>query len=260
MGLNDMTDGGLGDTLKQWNEEYFRKLGLFVHLELSESALKHKSQKSSAFRKPTAMYGAEDKKRKEDERKFVIVVTKLDDEGEPTEAMREWTGEEEMPATPHPEDEKRAEVEGDNVQSPLGQGFAEMPAEVPMATELPAEQHDEKNTDPPAGYFEMAGDVPQMSATVAGPLGGYFEMDADNSATLQKLHIDDKAENESEKKLEGSTENVDTNATPQQEALPGKDLEQELQRNSETFETRPLSPRPAEPDTHASSEIAKETT
>ena len=45
-GLADMSDGGLGDTLNQWNEDYFSKKGLFVHLELSESAMKNANEKS----------------------------------------------------------------------------------------------------------------------------------------------------------------------------------------------------------------------
>jgi len=77
-GLEDRSGGGLADTLEQWNDTYFHKRGLYVHLELSESTRKHPEQKSKIFRKETGWYGKrEDRERKRDERKFVLVVNKL---------------------------------------------------------------------------------------------------------------------------------------------------------------------------------------
>jgi len=77
-GLEDRSGGGLADTFEQWNDTYFHKRGLYVHLELSESTNKHPEQKSKIFRKESGWYGKrEDRERKRDERKFVLVVSKL---------------------------------------------------------------------------------------------------------------------------------------------------------------------------------------
>ncbi|CAK4031504.1 Hypothetical predicted protein [Lecanosticta acicola] len=94
-GLQDTSDGGLGETLRRWNQNEFRDLGIFVHLELSESAMKRQHQKHHSFRKPTSLYSKhEDRDRKTEERKFCIVVSKLDGEGFPSEAFHELAGEE----------------------------------------------------------------------------------------------------------------------------------------------------------------------
>ena len=170
-GLEDTTEGGLGETLKQWNDEYFGKLGLFVHIELSESAMKNPEQKSKAFRKPAIMYSnREDRDRKLEERKFVLVVTKLDDEGIPSQAIQELAG----------EDSGAVEI---GSSGDLSSKIAEMPADkgnvyVELPAEMPAGVWDkEKKLDPPEGYVEMEGSP-------------YVEMDGDNSATLEKLHLE----------------------------------------------------------------------
>lgn len=70
-GLLDTSAGKLGDVLKSWNEQDWKDLGLFMHLELSESAMKRKEQKSRSFRKPSSLYSSrEDRERKQEERKF----------------------------------------------------------------------------------------------------------------------------------------------------------------------------------------------
>lgn len=159
-GLDDMSDGGLGDTLRQWNEDYFSKLGLFVHMELSESAMKNPDQRSKRFRKPGVFYSDKlERARKEEERKFVMVVTKLDEEGQPTEAMAELSGAEAQP------------VEMSAGQNPSF-SVAELPGdEAVEAVELPAVSTPsaEKKIDPP---------------------GGYVEMSSDNTMLLEKMHIE----------------------------------------------------------------------
>lgn len=149
-GLLDDAKGGLGDTLKQWNEDYFSTLGLFVHLDLSDSAMKNPEQKSKSFRKPTLFYSnREDRERKTDERKFVLVVTKLDEDGQPMEAIKELRGTD------------IAAVEIDS-SGDVSSTIAEMPAdEANVYVELPAElpaSAGERKLDPPAGYVEMDGD------------------------------------------------------------------------------------------------------
>lgn len=180
-GLEDQSDGALGDTLKQWNEDYFSKRGLFVHLELSESALKYASQSSKMVRKPALFYSdPNERNRKREERKFVIVVTKLDDEGEPTEAVQELAGKE----------NKVAEI-GSSGEPNFT--IAELPGEdgvVPV--ELPAEYGAgaaEKKLEPPSGYVEMAGDTFYGGQEKMAPPGGYVEMSSDNTHLLEKMNL-----------------------------------------------------------------------
>lgn len=163
-GLTDMSDGGLGELLGRWNEEYFSKRGLFVHLGLSDAAAK---KPDTTFRKPSAFYSKkEDRERKREERKFMIVVTKLDEDGQPTEAMKSLADTEDGPV----------EIGSSSVE-PMS-NIAELPAEESiMAVEMPADtaQTAEKNSDPP---------------------GGYIEMDSDNTHLLEKLHFDDEQHSE----------------------------------------------------------------
>ena len=163
-GLEDMSDGGLGDTLRLWNEEYFSKQGLFVHLELSESALKNPDGRSKRFRKPASMYSDKNERaRKEEERKFVMVVTKLDEEGQPTEAIAELAGAEttpiELSATENPSFSV-AELPGDESVEPV---------ELPAITTPSAE----KKFDSP---------------------GGYVEMSSDNTFLLEKMHLEEESD------------------------------------------------------------------
>lgn len=170
-GLVDTTEGGLGDTLKQWNDEYFGKLGLFVHMELSESAMKNPDQKSKTFRKPTLLYSSrQDRERKIEERKFVLVVTKLDDEGNPSQAIQELAGNDGSAV----EIGSSGDVSSKIAEMPADEGnvYVELPAEMPVGV-----WEKEKKLDPPEGYVEMEGT-------------SYVEMDGDNSATLEKLHLE----------------------------------------------------------------------
>ena len=169
-GILDETAGGLGDTLKTWNDDYFSKLGVFVHMELSESAMKNADQKSKSFRKPALMYSDQnDRARKTEERKFVLVVTKLDEEGMPSEALHHLDGKDGEPV--------EIGSSGD-----MGPPIAEMPGDEGnvLCAELPAEMPtaaNEKKLDPPIGYVEMEGST-------------YVEMDADNSRMMEKLQLE----------------------------------------------------------------------
>jgi len=143
-GLEDMSDGGLGDTLQQWNSTYFKDLGVFAHLELSEHATKRSSEKSKLSKRLGS--SKEERERKKEERKFVIVMTRLDDEGVPVEALHELDATcdvVEMPVPPDartfavelPGDERSMPVElpaslaGADVKTPSPLGFiAELPA------------------------------------------------------------------------------------------------------------------------------------
>lgn len=159
-GLGDTSDGSLGYKLRLWNEECFSKTGLFVHLELSESSMR-KDGKERTFRKPTALFSkGEERDRKREERKFVIVVTKLDDAGEPSEAIRE-VGTENMPA------------EIGSSDAPSSFAAVELPAEVPAPVEFPA--------DHPV----------EMEKKDVDHLEGIVEMSSDNTLLLEKMHLSD---------------------------------------------------------------------
>lgn len=171
-GLEDTSDGSLGDKLRLWNEEYFTKNGLFVHLELSESSMK-KDGKEKTFRKPTAFFSkGEERDRKKEERKFVIVVTKLDAAGEPSEAIREVAGTEGMP------------VEIGSSDDPSSSSAVELPAEIPpAAVELPAEI--------PAEL--PAGDTHEKEKSGLSASEGIVEMSSDNTVLLEKMHLNETA-------------------------------------------------------------------
>lgn len=170
-GLEDMSDGGLGDTLRLWNEEYFSKQGLFVHMELSESAMKNPGSRSKKFRKPVSFYSSkDDRARKEDERKMMIVVTRLDEDGQPTEAMHELAA-----ADTGPVELGSGDVSSTIPELPGDEGM--VPVELPgdegaVPVELPAESSysAEKKVDPPSGYVEMS---------------------SDNTLLMEKMHIED---------------------------------------------------------------------
>lgn len=165
-GISDMSDGGLGSMLQNWNDQYFTPQGLFVHLELSESAMKNEQQRSKAFRKPALLYSSrEDRERKEDERKYVIVVTKLDSDGAPTEALREMELNDEqngnVAAKTTEPPASIAEMPGDTHQGFL---LPELPADDGLgAIELPGSVSlgfsSEKAMQPPTGFAELEPDV-----------------------------------------------------------------------------------------------------
>lgn len=162
-GLQDTSDGGLGDTLQQWNESYFRERGLLVHLELSESASKRAEEKSNKPRKPLSFYAKDDRDRKREERKFVIVVTKLEDmEGATARAMdavpeiheapaEGGSGIPEMPANDDAKFEV-AELPGDGGVMPVELPAMELPACVSLG-------YGSEKLEPPAGYAELESDT-----------------------------------------------------------------------------------------------------
>ncbi|KAK4507405.1 hypothetical protein PRZ48_001140 [Zasmidium cellare] len=89
-GLENMSDGGLGDVLKTWNEREFAKLGLFVHLELSAKAMRSVGGRTPTMGMHPLLYSSrEERERKAEDRKFCLVVSRLDGEGVPREALRE---------------------------------------------------------------------------------------------------------------------------------------------------------------------------
>jgi len=175
-GRDDMSDGGLGDILKHWNETYFHDRGLFAHLELSESAMKRPDQKSRLFRKGNHWYSGEEKQRKRDERKFMIVVTKLDEDGKPAQAVHELF-----------EGEVAAVIAELPSEEDAKYNVAELPAEMPvkgrsMPIELP-------------GDFPLPGAVSlgygnSSHASVQSP-AGYAELDSDTTELLRNAKLDD---------------------------------------------------------------------
>ncbi|WPG98494.1 Hypothetical protein R9X50_00128500 [Acrodontium crateriforme] len=159
-GLSDMQDGGLGFTLQQWNDGYFGRRGLYVHLELSESAMKSPNQQSKTLQKSALLYSnKEDRDRKREERKYVIVVTKLTYDGMPSDAVQQFPTTKEKVNT-----RSIAELPGNTEISPP---IVELPGNEPV--ELPAMDaflpgnvslgfaHDAKSQPPLADYAELHG-------------------------------------------------------------------------------------------------------
>lgn len=160
-GLSDMRDGGLGDTLQQWNDSYFGQRGLYVHLELSESAMKKPNQQSKTLQKSALLYSnKEDRDRKRDERKYVIVVTKLDNDGAPSEAMNQLA------------------TAMDKMET---YGIAELPASTdvpPTIVEMPTNEHSEPVELPAMDDFLPAGiSLGFASDAKLEPPVGYAELD-----------------------------------------------------------------------------------
>lgn len=76
--LDDASTGALGDIMQTWNEGYFQDRGLAVNLELSEEAMRSSDQRSSLVSGEAHWHlKKEDRDRHRQERKFVIVVTRL---------------------------------------------------------------------------------------------------------------------------------------------------------------------------------------
>ena len=132
-------------------------------MELSDSLKKREQEgRSSDFRKPTGLYSTrEERDRKRDERKFMIVVTKLAPDGQPLDAINEASellaeGPGAMPELPASDDARYSatEMPGDETL---------MPVELP-ATEylLPAAHSLGYGSEAPAGYAEMDSDTTQL--------------------------------------------------------------------------------------------------
>lgn len=170
-GLTNMDDGGLGDLLKQWNENEFKKLGIFVHMELSASAMKRLNHRSPTLSKHPLMYSRrEDRDRKTEERKFCLVVSHLDDEGVPADAIQEIVHEAADESTkvveaPNPENVifEVPELPGDEGRYPI-----ELPAGVslgygtdkfaPNCAELDSTPVSSEKWDPDSKTKELEGD------------------------------------------------------------------------------------------------------
>ena len=165
--INDLSAGGLGDTLDRWNEEYFSQEGLFVHLELSESAMKN-GERSKAFRRPALSYSQrEEREKKREERKFVLVVTKLNDDGVPAEALREIT--ELATAEDQAQAQQPVEIASSNLPAPIAElpvpeeeqklEAVELPAELPAGVSL---GYGPDKFGLPEGYAELESDITQL--------------------------------------------------------------------------------------------------
>lgn len=127
--------------LLEWNEGAWRDLDLFVHLELSQSAQKRASQRSVSLRKPASLYSRrEDRERKREERKFSIVVTRINGDGMPEDAIHELAEKQdtiaELPCTtmadvvpelPGEEAKEAAELPANDWQAWLGDKYFQHP-------------------------------------------------------------------------------------------------------------------------------------
>lgn len=150
-----MSDGSLGDVLHRWNSSYFSSLGLNARLELSDSVMRRPDHKSRIVRKPSVLYRSQEKRdRKREDRKFVMVVSKIESVSSPGVELHEVESEHgavELPTsrepgtfeTELPGDEKQSLSElataEDKAKEDLADvlcGVAELPADVPV--ELPA--------------------------------------------------------------------------------------------------------------------------
>ncbi|KAF2170351.1 hypothetical protein M409DRAFT_51404 [Zasmidium cellare ATCC 36951] len=77
-GLSDASEGALGDVMRNWNDGYFQERGLVARLELSEEAMRSPDQQSSLISGEAHWHlKKEDRDRHRQERKFVLVVSKL---------------------------------------------------------------------------------------------------------------------------------------------------------------------------------------
>jgi len=150
-GLVDTSPGSLGDTLEHWNTSYFGPLGLHAHLELSESAMRKPNQKSSIIRKPSILYKErEERERRREDRKFVVVVTGLSHTPPSPAEIHELAGENnhrmEMPVPNDPRCHT-AELPGDTTLRP---------SELPTADDKAKEDL----ADIICGVHEVPGDTP----------------------------------------------------------------------------------------------------
>jgi hypothetical protein len=162
-GLADKSEGSLGGVLQQWNQSYFAPLGLCARLELSDSTLRKPRQKSTIMRRPSLTYNSrEERERKNEDRKFVIVVAELVHNDTPVE-LHELMGELYRAELPVPGDPRgyTSELPGDTKLHPLELpdnedkakedladvfcGISELPADVP--TELPVGGVEKKRLD-----------------------------------------------------------------------------------------------------------------
>lgn len=162
-GLVETSDGSLGAVLQQWNESYFAPLGLHAKLELSDSTMRKYDKKSKVIRRPSLTYSnREERERKNEDRKFVIIVSELASAGTSTH-VNELAAEYNRAELPVPEDPRAyvSELPGDeklkHSELPTDEdvakedladivcGIAELPADIPV--ELPVDCADKEKTE-----------------------------------------------------------------------------------------------------------------
>ncbi|KAK4554816.1 hypothetical protein LTR86_007964 [Recurvomyces mirabilis] len=159
--LADNSAGALGETLEQWNDTYFRQRGLLVHLELSEASVKGKS-----LRKPASLFDSrEERDIKREQRKFVIVISKLDGESRPMEGLdeaQEMAAEDVVTELPVVDGAKYnvAELPGDE-----GMYAVELPAELPFGLSL---GYENEKLAPPLGFAELESNTSGLLNTSHG--------------------------------------------------------------------------------------------
>jgi len=164
-GLVDTSQGSLGTVLEQWNQSYFAQLGLHASLELSDSAMRKPKRKSKVVRRPSLTYSSrEERERKSEDRKFVIVVAEVAS-GETSTYVQELATNDDRVEMPVPDDSRgfMSELPGssefETSELPNNEDLAiedsadvlccvaELPADVPV--ELPAEERfPNASTDP----------------------------------------------------------------------------------------------------------------
>lgn len=180
-GMGEMEAGGLAGCLREWNDGYFRDRGVFVHLELSESAMKREERASKGLRRPGWAYSGEERGKKEGERKFVVVVTRLEGDGSKGDAVAaavardtaaldavEGAPKVQSPANEHSraDTEAIAEMPGDTHQGFL---IPELPGDDDYMSELPGGVSlgfgsEKAFLAPPEGYAELEPDVVTSTA------------------------------------------------------------------------------------------------
>jgi hypothetical protein len=160
-GLVDTSPGSLGGTLEHWNASYFAPLGLCAHLELSDSAMRKPKQKSSIIRKPSLLYReGEERERKREDRKFIVVVAELIHTTPSPAEVHELAGDIYRAEMPVPDDPRchTAELLGNTTLAP---------------TELPTadDKAKEDMADVICGVSEVPGDTP-VECRAEMPNGG----------------------------------------------------------------------------------------
>ena len=139
--------------MQQWNQSYFAPLGLQAKLELSDSATRKDKKQSSMFRRPSLTYrNREERERKNEDRKFVIVVARLADDSTSTEA-HELVGDSIRAEMPVPGKPRMLEpgLPGDTVVSP---------AELPTIED----RTEEHKADDLCAIAELPADMPVQLA------------------------------------------------------------------------------------------------
>lgn len=149
-GIDDTSQGSLGDVLHRWNASYFSSLGLHAQLELSDSVMRRPEHKSRIIRKPSLLYrGREQRDWKREDRKFVMVISRTDCEASPAGKLLEVGSESGKVELPTPREPRAFEVE---LPGEGGRSLAEL--------ETPEDKAKEDLADVLCGVAELPADVP----------------------------------------------------------------------------------------------------